>query len=694
MLRTKGGAPGRPSFLDRLRSQETAINNPRDAEQLFRQILKYDDAPEQIVLLCDAKLQPALASAVMTLQPNIAPVVRLLAALGAEKLSHGVFKSKALLCFCTIYEASGFTDTVLAQLAQGTLGDPAAIAWSLVKLAQGVPQVHDDPTILQIVDLLRTSKAAGATQLATMFASVKAPPDLDRTPATDQGLVSLQAAKAAMRPPGVRDHDNDKADFRQISIIPTPKELDCSEQPYLPPPEGSEFIDNKEAAMLDRHFRLMREDLLGPMRKELREEVRQPARDFRRLYKDPALVGIGFKPEPHVLLRVAMTPRLAGRVRSMGAKEAKDYFADGPGHRVFRQDTLVVLLEDVSPAADAPTLRAIAVGVVVERRGLVPERRPDEKRPGLELHVGISFMGSSMANLIPSLQGLPAKGVRVASYMFNAEAAFFTYEPVLRALQEMDSIPFGGVLAHLQPPGPLELPHAGRQIEDLSAELQAAVESDATQKEALQLALDSQVVLVQGPPGTGKTYIGVQMVKAMVDADAQQQGRGPPVYPAQNRLQILCLCYTNHALDSFLEALLDAGIPANKFIRLGNSPKISERLKPRCLRVLEEAKFTPTENRAFAGLKQQQTELEVKIEDLRCLFAQSIWGRSLQWWQSVESFLEDEDYEAYEQLKVDRLAVDGFQVVGPHSRPMEANYLWERWCNGQDRGILQEGGAE
>ena len=104
--------------------------------------------------------------------------------------------------------------------------------------------------------------------------------------------------------------------------------------------------------------------------------------------------------------------------------------------------------------------------------------------------------------------------------------------------------------------------------------------------------LSSEVVLVQGPPGTGKTYVGVQMVKAMLEA---HQRWGTPHGSMANSdpgLRLLCLCFTNHALDSFLESLMDAGIPGEKIIRLGSSPKVSERLRPRCLRQLTEARFS------------------------------------------------------------------------------------------------------
>lgn len=80
-----------------------------------------------------------------------------------------------------------------------------------------------------------------------------------------------------------------------------------------------------------------------------------------------------------------------------------------------------------------------------------------------------------------------------------------------------------------------------------------------------RLSLDSSFVnaSIRGPPGTGKTYVGVQIVRCLLhntrNSDAPAGGEGaskPDVGP------ILCVCLTNHALDQFLEALLDAGVAA------------------------------------------------------------------------------------------------------------------------------------
>uniref|UniRef100_A0A1X7UJV6 RZ-type domain-containing protein n=1 Tax=Amphimedon queenslandica TaxID=400682 RepID=A0A1X7UJV6_AMPQE len=87
---------------------------------------------------------------------------------------------------------------------------------------------------------------------------------------------------------------------------------------------------------------------------------------------------------------------------------------------------------------------------------------------------------------------------------------------------------------------------------------------DESQVAALRLALSSEVALIQGPPGTGKTFIGVQFVKAML----QNRRKWNYEEPAP----ILVMCQTNHALDQFLEEILDLGISKN-LVRIGGRSK-------------------------------------------------------------------------------------------------------------------------
>ena len=91
---------------------------------------------------------------------------------------------------------------------------------------------------------------------------------------------------------------------------------------------------------------------------------------------------------------------------------------------------------------------------------------------------------------------------------------------------------------------------------------------DPSQRAALEQALSQRVSLIQGPPGTGKTFTGVELCSIILD---------------NSTANMLVVCYTNHALDQFLEALLDKGV--DSIVRIGGRSK-SKRLEPYNLRQL------------------------------------------------------------------------------------------------------------
>ena len=92
---------------------------------------------------------------------------------------------------------------------------------------------------------------------------------------------------------------------------------------------------------------------------------------------------------------------------------------------------------------------------------------------------------------------------------------------------------------------------------------------DASQKNALHLALTNELALIQGPPGTGKTYIGVKLIQALLKNDRfwKHKAHGLGTCP------IVVVCYTNHALDQFLEEIIDLNLPKRKIIRVGSRCK-------------------------------------------------------------------------------------------------------------------------
>ena len=100
---------------------------------------------------------------------------------------------------------------------------------------------------------------------------------------------------------------------------------------------------------------------------------------------------------------------------------------------------------------------------------------------------------------------------------------------------------------------------------------------DSSQLDALKMALTKEVSVIQGPPGTGKTFIGLKIVEAFL--------RNRSVWDRNKEAPILVVCYTNHALDQFLEGIQSICIEGHtpNIVRIGGRCK-SERLADCILR--------------------------------------------------------------------------------------------------------------
>ena len=93
---------------------------------------------------------------------------------------------------------------------------------------------------------------------------------------------------------------------------------------------------------------------------------------------------------------------------------------------------------------------------------------------------------------------------------------------------------------------------------------------DESQAAAFYVALTQQISIIQGPPGTGKTYLGLRIVETLL------KNRTSWINHQHQRVPILVICYTNHALDQFLEGILQF---TKKIVRFGGQSNC-DALKP------------------------------------------------------------------------------------------------------------------
>jgi len=84
---------------------------------------------------------------------------------------------------------------------------------------------------------------------------------------------------------------------------------------------------------------------------------------------------------------------------------------------------------------------------------------------------------------------------------------------------------------------------------------------DVSQFRAFKSALTKEFVVVQGPPGTGKTFLGLKVATVLLQNASIWNASGVP---------ILVVCYTNHALDQFLEGLVPV---TDRIVRVGRQSK-------------------------------------------------------------------------------------------------------------------------
>lgn len=90
---------------------------------------------------------------------------------------------------------------------------------------------------------------------------------------------------------------------------------------------------------------------------------------------------------------------------------------------------------------------------------------------------------------------------------------------------------------------------------------------DSAQYIAFKAALTEEFTIIQGPPGTGKTFIGLRIARSIIE---NLYGKHILKNP------ILVVCYTNHALDQFLEGVIKI---TSNIVRIGGGCK-SDILKP------------------------------------------------------------------------------------------------------------------
>ena len=353
-------------------------------------------------------------------------------------------------------------------------------------------------------------------------------------------------SKARQKPPN---------DFRDIPICPTSKEITSQERPRIRENILKGRYDDAEH-YLDVQFRLLREDFLEPLREGIHEIVhnipRKQRKQLMKYYSGAHIVDKKFTPSGIIYQMQFDVSRFDTRRWAHSKRLLFGSFL------CLSKDNFETMLF-----------------------ATVSNRDPDELRKG---KIDIRFLEEQDVFEIENW--------KCEYQMVESPAYYEAYRHVLKGLKELDetTLPFKKYLVEcsedVDPPEYLRREDFQEPVcYDLSLALDIPGATNASrvpvlqpaawpsvdilplnssQLEALKTAVTTEFSVIQGPPGTGKTYVGAKIVRCLLENREAWDPDG--ISP------MLMVCYTNHALDQFLEKVLEF-LPKEQIIRVGGRCK-------------------------------------------------------------------------------------------------------------------------
>ncbi|KAA6410497.1 MAG: hypothetical protein FRX48_05919 [Lasallia pustulata] len=507
-------------------------------------------------------------------------------------------------------------------------------------------------------------------------------------------------------------HDNDHANIFDIKILPTIEEIQSQRFEYLPSSDPTKHHLPGLAGLLDRQFRLLREDTVGQLRDAVQIEYKRlnkPSKDQSPpqrqkngvqniIYHKVALLRLGFdrKKGLQVVAEFDQPPQLMKK----GSKEREEWWRNT---KQLQIDAFVCLVSS--------TGRAIFFSVCdptpsppSKRRNGEEERevcsteywRASDGRPKLFRHADRATLLLSPvednSEDITWINSHLGKAHKLRQSLVEFPGILLpSFGPTLQALQKMSrtlDLPFSQFIApDIQYVGDLNIPAPAYScrpdftfnLETLTGGVQlrltpgqpfdhTTLRENSTLDDAQQLstinALRSCLALIQGPPGTGKSYTGVAIIKALVkNRDAAKLG------------PIICVCYTNHALDQLLEHLIKDGV--EQLIRLGSRSKSVLLQDLNLHQISKEIRPTKIEGH---DKYQLYAKLDIALDEIDELMSGL---NDPTRWSNIKAYLEDHHNGHFQQLFGRGVDEQGFQEV----RGKKFNVL-NSWLKGASKCIV------
>ncbi|CAF2465989.1 unnamed protein product [Rotaria sp. Silwood2] len=389
-------------------------------------------------------------------------------------------------------------------------------------------------------------------------------------------------------------------DYRQLQIVPGVIEILSDKKTYLRQNIVNGIYTDPQH-YLDIHFRLLREDFVGPLRDGIEQYLsKAEGKNFNiRIYENVRSLGPRLSPRNGIVYDLYLDSKMASRISWANSR------------RLIYGNLLVLTYDQFQSCAFVTV----------------------EDRSRIEKEFIISVKTLENLNMTEQRQSdLDEIDFSYALTMIETMTYFEAYRPVLTALQSINidesSFPLAPFLLKLTNekippdyitptttydftpllvdpnsdvktsvinPDVLSIRHTAkrisltqpvtskefrityRQSNQVANKFKSVSLLDANQwptsdelhlnpkqREALILALTHKVALIQGPPGTGKTFLGVRITEMLL------YNRSVWCPPDEQSTPILMICHTNHALDQFLELVIKRLKINEGIIRVGN----------------------------------------------------------------------------------------------------------------------------
>ncbi|CAH0548130.1 unnamed protein product [Brassicogethes aeneus] len=321
-------------------------------------------------------------------------------------------------------------------------------------------------------------------------------------------------------------------DYRDINIYPSGEEITNPRRTFFLNKNRSVGKYGSVSEYLDVQFRLLREDFVAPLREAVCSYLEQKGEKITtvKFYQNVQFLNMESVNE-------AQCFRLQFDFQTGRQKRKVDYAQS----KRFMFGSLLCFTQD--------NFKTIIFGKVAQR-----DTKDLDKG---QLIVGIEF-------------GVPNKKPYL---MLECEVFFEPYYQVLTVLQQMDFNDFPmkrylvDVESDVRKPEylinseqPIYYTINCKKISPLNFEEKNVYDLNESQLKAFKAALKKELAIIQGPPGTGKTYVGLKIVETLLANHHAWYKRSP----------ILLICYTNHALDQFLEGVVRF---THQILRIGGQSK-------------------------------------------------------------------------------------------------------------------------